>query len=336
MAAPHKSDILFAFAIAVILALAFKLKDVLLLIYVSALFAVVTTPFVQRVQKLHIVKLHASKGLAIMLLLIMAGIVATLFSWFVLPPIFHDIQQLASDLPGKLARAEDRIQNVPWLYRVSQEFWQKHVGDIAGYAVKVVPNAAKSFIGLFSFLVMTAYFILDGERAERWFIAMMPPATGKRLHATMLRARDRLRRWLIGQLTLMLLLGILVFIVFGLLHIRYFTVLAVFTGLANIIPIIGPIISFSLGMIVAAFDSWQKVVGVVIFYAIYQQLENAVLTPRVMKATVGLPSLAIIVALAIGGTLGGILGAMVAVPSAAIISELADEYLIKPKQQKEA
>jgi predicted PurR-regulated permease PerM len=53
-----------------------------------------------------------------------------------------------------------------------------------------------------------------------------------------------------------------------------------------------------------------------------------------MRATVGLPSLAVIVALAIGGELGGILGAMVAVPSAAIVSELADEYLIKPSRWK--
>jgi predicted PurR-regulated permease PerM len=330
----HKSDILFAFAIAVALALAYELKDVLLVIYVSALFAVVTTPFVERVQKLHIGKLHTSKGLAIMLMLAAVAIFATLFCWLVFPPIIRDIQQLASDLPGKLDRAQDRIHNVPWLYRISQEFWQKHVGDVAGVAVKVVPNVARLFIAFFSFLVMTAYFILDGERAERWFISMMSPATGKRLHSTLMRARDRLRRWLIGQLTLMLLLGILVFIIFGLLHIRYFTVLAVFTGLANIIPIIGPIVSFSLGMIVAAFDSWTKVLGVVIFYAIYQQLENAVLTPRIMKATVGLPSLAIIVALAIGGALGGILGALVAVPSAAIISELADEYLVKPKSEK--
>jgi predicted PurR-regulated permease PerM len=336
MAARHKSDILFAFAIAVALAVTYKLKDVLLLIYVSALFGVVTTPFVERVQKLRMGKVHVGKGLAIMLLLSMVAVLATLFCWFVLPPIFRDIQQLASDLPGKFSRAQDRLNNVPWLYRITQQFWQDHVGDIAGYAVKVVPNVARLFFAFFSFMVTTAYFILDGSRASRWIISMMPPASGKRLTATMLRARDRLRRWLIGQLTLMLLLGILVFIVFGLLHVRYFTVLAVFTGLANIIPIIGPIISFSLGMIVAAFDSWQKVVGVVIFYAIYQQLENAVLTPRVMKATVGLPSLAIIIALAIGGALGGILGALVAVPSAAIVSELAEEYLVKPKEEEPA
>jgi predicted PurR-regulated permease PerM len=110
-------------------------------------------------------------------------------------------------------------------------------------------------------------------------------------------------------------------------------VLAVFTGLANIIPIIGPIISLAVGVAVAAFDSWSKMAGVLIFFAIYQQLENAIFTPRIMKATVGLPSLAIIVALAIGGELGGFLGVLVAVPSAAIICELADEYLIRSKSK---
>ena len=115
-------------------------------------------------------------------------------------------------------------------------------------------------------MIIIAYFILDGERAERWFISMMSPATGDRLHETMLRARDRLQRWLTGQLSLMFILGFLTFVVYGLLGIRYFTVLAVFTGLANIIPIIGPIISIALAVTIAAFDSWTKVLGVLIFY----------------------------------------------------------------------
>lgn len=335
MAARHKSDIIFALSIIVALALAFRLREILLLVYVSALFAVVTTPFVKRAQRMHFGRRHAGKGIALVLLIAIGILVATLFAWFVLPPIFSDIHQLALDLPDKIARLQARIHNVPWLDRLSHESWQKHAGDIAGALAKVVPNVAGLFITFFSLLIMIAYFILDGERAARWIFSMMPPATSDRLHSTMLRARDRLRRWLIGQLSLMFILGFLTFVVYGLLRIRYFTVLAVFTGLANIIPIIGPIVSITIGIIVAAFDSWTKVLGVVIFYAIYQQLENAILTPRIMKATVGLPSLAVIIALAIGGELGGILGALVAVPSAAIVSELAAEYLIKPSQKKE-
>ena len=335
MAARHKSDIIFAVAILAGLALIFRLREILLLIYVSALFAVVTMPFVQRVQR-HFGKRHVGRGIALVLLLAIGAAIAALFAWFVLPPIFRDIHQLASDLPDKISRLQDRIQDVPWLDRISHESWQKHAGDIAGTLAKAVPNLAGLVVAFLSVLIMIAYFILDGERAERWFISMMAPATGDRLHATMLRARDRLQRWLTGQLSLMFILGFLTFVVYGLLGIRYFTVLAVFTGLANIIPIIGPIVSIALAVIIAAFDSWTKVLGVLIFYITYQQLENAVLTPRIMKATVGLPSLAVIIALAIGGDLGGILGALVAVPSAAIVRELADEYLIKPSGRGQA
>jgi predicted PurR-regulated permease PerM len=67
---------------------------------------------------------------------------------------------------------------------------------------------------------------------------------------------------------------------------------------------------------------------VLIFYAIYYQLENAFLAPRIMKTTVDLPPLGVITALMIGGSLAGILGALVAVPTAALIAVLVDEYLV--------
>jgi predicted PurR-regulated permease PerM len=79
--------------------------------------------------------------------------------------------------------------------------------------------------------------------------------------------------------------------------------------------------------VVAALDSWMKVLGVVIFYVIYQQVENAYLSPTIMKAKVGLPGIAVIVALAIGGALAGITGALVSVPTAAIIATLLNEYV---------
>jgi predicted PurR-regulated permease PerM len=80
---------------------------------------------------------------------------------------------------------------------------------------------------------------------------------------------------------------------------------------------------------VAAFDSWSKAIAVLVFYLIYQQIENAYLTPKIMKTTVDLPALAVIIALTIGGSLAGILGALVAVPTAALIAVIVDEYVVK-------
>ena len=78
-------------------------------------------------------------------------------------------------------------------------------------------------------------------------------------------------------------------------------------------------------------DSWSKLLGVVIFYLVYQQVENAYLTPRIMKAQVGLPGIAVIVALMTGAALAGLLGAIVAVPTTAMLATLLDEYAVKER-----
>jgi predicted PurR-regulated permease PerM len=114
-----------------------------------------------------------------------------------------------------------------------------------------------------------------------------------------------------------------------LLKIRYFYALAVFAGLANFVPILGPIATVILASIVAALDSWGKVLGVIIFYAAYQQVESAFLTPRIMRSEVDLPGVAVIVALTIGGELAGLAGAIAAVPTAALVATLLDEYLVR-------
>jgi predicted PurR-regulated permease PerM len=133
-----------------------------------------------------------------------------------------------------------------------------------------------------------------------------------------------------------LILGSFSALVLGLLKVRYFYAIAVFAGLANFVPILGPILTVIVAGIIAALDSWTKLLGVVIFYAVYQQVESAYLTPRIMRATVDLPGISVIVALTIGGELAGLLGAIVAVPTAALIATLVDELIIRSPDQEEA
>ena len=100
------------------------------------------------------------------------------------------------------------------------------------------------------------------------------------------------------------------------------------TGLLNIIPVLGAAVCIALALLVAALDSWGRVLGIAIFYLIYLQVENSYLIPRIMRNRVGLPGLAILVALVLGSTLGGVLGAMVSVPTAVLVAVLLDEYLV--------
>jgi len=138
----------------------------------------------------------------------------------------------------------------------------------------------------------------------------------------------RMGKWLLGQGSLMLILGLTSTIVYLSLHIRYAYALGALTGLLNVIPIIGAAVCIALTLLVAAIDSWGRVIGVAIFYAIYLQVENSFLVPRIMKSRVGLPGLAILVALLIGSAVAGVVGALVSVPTAVLVAELVNEYLV--------
>lgn len=144
-----------------------------------------------------------------------------------------------------------------------------------------------------------------------------------------------MQKWLSGQALLMLILGSCSFVVFWALGIRYFYGLGVFAGLANFVPIVGPILTVIVAGLVAVLDSGMKLLGVLIFYAVYQQVENAYLTPHIMQSTVELSPIAVIIALAIGGALAGVMGAIVAVPTAALVGSVIDEFRADAQEETE-
>ena len=178
------------------------------------------------------------------------------------------------------------------------------------------------------------YFMLEGDEAYRFALSFFPPKPRERLDKTLMRADARMGKWLIGQGGLMLILGVCSLIVFVLLKIRYAYALAVLMGVLNIIPIVGAMISMALVILAAATDSWEKVLGVAIFYAIYAQVETSYLTPRIMKSSVDLSALGVLIALLVGSKVAGVVGAMIAVPTAVLVSVLVQEYLVQDDEKE--
>ncbi len=188
---------------------------------------------------------------------------------------------------------------------------------------------AGALVEVIAGFVLTLYFILEGDTAYRWFLSFLPEQPRQRLDHTLNRAALRMEKWLVGQLSLMLILGTVSTIVYLSLGVRYPYVLGVVTGLLNVIPVLGIAVSVVLAVLVAAIDSWGRVLGVVIFFGLYLQIENSWLVPRIMHSRVNLPALGIFVSLLLGSALGGIAGAMVAIPTAVLVSVLLDEYLVQ-------
>ncbi len=329
MGSSHRSDILFVFGLLLACAAVYLARDVLLLIYVSVLFAVVLNPAVETVRKFHLGHWWPGRGTALFIIILLGVAALALFLTFMLPPIFRDLQGFAGDLPNRMAQLYERLHRIPLLGKFDSAALQQHATTAVGGAIGLFTGLAGSLFLFFSCLILTVYFILDGKRAFYWTMSLVPARPRSRLEATLKKAERRVRHWLVGQFALMVILGVTSGVAFGLMHIKYFYALAVIAGVLNIVPILGPVVLVVLASIVAVFDSWAKLAGVLAFYFLYHEIETAYLTPKIMKYSVDLPPLAVIIALTVGGALAGIIGALIAVPTAALVAVFAEEYLVK-------
>lgn len=327
----HRSDILFLFGIFIALWLAYTVRDVLMLIYVSALFAVVLSPAIGLIQRMQFKGWHAGRGFAVCLLILMLLLLGTLFAVFAFPPVYSDAAQFSADWPGHMAALSEQLKHLPFGNKVDPIELQKYAAEIVGGAGSLFLNIAGGIFGIFTAIILTAYFIIDGERALEWMVSIFPLRHQNRLTTTLLRANKRMRNWLMGQAIMMVCMGATSLAAYYVLGLRYFYILAMFAGVADIIPIAGPISALIIAGTVAAMDSPQKVFGVIIFHAVYAQFEAAYLSPRIMRSTLKLSPAAVIIALTLGGSLAGVIGALVSVPTAALVLVLADEYLVKKK-----
>jgi predicted PurR-regulated permease PerM len=133
--------------------------------------------------------------------------------------------------------------------------------------------------------------------------------------------------WLGGQLLLGAVIGTTSAIGLWALGVPFFYVLALVTGIGEMIPVVGPILSAIPALAIAATISLQKTMFVLIFLVAQQQLESHILVPRIMSRQVGVSPVTVLVALLIGGSLLGIVGAILAVPTAAILQVVANQIL---------
>ncbi len=326
-----RGDILFVFILAIVLYTAWHLREVLILLYVSALFAVILSPVVSSVMRLRIGRWQPSRSVAILLLVLGLLLLAAIFLMLTLPPLIRDLTNFAQDIPQRSAAIVHRMQHLTLLKKIDlasltaklQLAAARDTGDV----LDSLSNWAARLLSILSGMVLTVYLLIEGKQVYGWFLQLVPPARRHRLDATLQQAAVRMGGWLLGQLMLMLILAVTSGIVLRLLHVRYALTLAVLLGVSNIIPVVGALFTGSLALLAAAMDSWTKLLSVLAFGLVYAQIENAYLTPRIMRTRVNLTGTAILIALILGFSLAGVAGALVAVPTAVLVAVLVEEYV---------
>ena len=315
----------------IVLWAAYLVRDVLLLLYISALLAAGFSPIVRLIERqkaLPIGTRRFPRWLAILILYVFILGSLTAIGFLVFPPLIDQAQQLWDTLPGMFDRAQQFLIDKGLLserltFRQAVERApMPGGGEAVGTVVGAVTGVAGGIVGLLTILILTFYFLVEAGTLRRNMLQLFPRRNRARVDAVSREMTVKISAWLSGQLLLGGVIGATSAIGLWLMGVPFFYVLALISGIGEMIPVVGPILAAIPAIAVASTVSLQKMLFVIVFFVVQQQFENHVLVPKVMSRQVGVNAVSVIVALLIGGKLLGIPGAILAVPTVAILQVL--------------
>lgn len=335
----EKSLILYAIwmtaLVAVLLWAAYLVRHVLLLIYVSGLLAIGFSPIVRLIERQKVLPIGTRRfprWLAILVLYIAILGTLTAIGFMIVPPLYAQGKELWKALPEMFNRAQDFLMTKGILKEhlslpeaVNRASSTGGGGEALGTVFGAVVGLAGGLFGLLTILILTFYILVDADNLRETMLRLFPARSRSRVASASRDITVKVSAWLGGQLFLGAIIGITSAIGLWLLGIPFFYVLALISAIGELIPVVGPILAAIPAVAVAFSVSLNKVLLVIIFFVIQQQFENHVLVPKVMERQVGVSAVTVIVALLIGGNLLGIVGAILAVPTAAIMQVLVNE-----------
>jgi predicted PurR-regulated permease PerM len=334
-----RSHIRYAIAMAVlaviVVAAAYVVRDALLIVYVSAIFAIGLSPIVRIIERQKLLPIGSARfprwlAILILYLAILGTIALALFLTF--PPLVQQAQAMWDKAPEWFERGQQFLISKGWLkehltMREAVERAPGTGGETVGKVAGAVAGVAGGIFGVVTILILTFYMLIDSWNLRESFVRLFPRERRPQVDAAAREVMMKVSAWLGGQLLLAGAIGGSSAVGLWALGIPFFYVLALISAIGEMIPVVGPFLAAIPAIAVAATVSVQKVIFVVIFFVVQQQLENHILVPKIMSRQVGVSAVTVIVALLIGGSLAGMPGAILAVPTAAILQVVAAELL---------
>lgn len=232
--------------------------------------------------------------------------------------IATQLRNLVEQLPQALASLQDRLG----LENLSQQIASR----LKDYSGTILANAATVTFWIFTALadivlvaIGGAFLAMNPTLYRDGVVSLFPKEQRDRVRETLNYSGTALKYWLLGQLVSMLLVGILVGVGLWLIGVQYPVGLALIAGLAEFIPIVGPIIGAIPAILIASTQGWSVLLWVIALFVVIQQLESNMITPIVQREAVSLPPVLTLFAVLGFGTLFGPLGLLFATPLAVVL-----------------
>lgn len=331
----------------------YRIGDILILFFVSLLFAAALDPMVDLLERR---KVPRSLGVIIIYLLVLFAI-GLLVSRLV-PIIAKELGELADkvqdfitniiqgkiELPAFMERFRPAIKNFFEGVDVGQLVDYKkfltdlasNLKDVAGSVFKSVLVIFNGFFNMILVLVITFLMIVDERGIDKFILSLFPGRYSDYIHQKSEAIKEKMGYWLRGQVVLCIVVGLLVYL--GLFAVGLFTkpveyaaTIALVAGFTELIPYVGPFIAWLVALPIVANQSLVLIIWMTVVMYIVQVLENNVIVPVVMKRAVGISPIFVMFAMLVGFEYLGVLGMILGVPVATAVSIFVKDYTEKEK-----
>jgi len=325
---PSTTIIIKIVIVLLVLAFLYLIKDILAMVFFALIIGATVAPGVTWLQKFRIPR---PLGALLIYAVFIVGIGGLLY--LVIPPLVGQMGEIFKMLP-------DYLKNSPLFQKGTGSllnFFQGEETAVANFSRQFSQALGNMLSGVFKFfggavmviltMVLSFFFSVQEQGIKRFLKATVPQEHQATTFKIITRAQRTFSHWVRGELILGLCVGLLVYIGLALLKVRFALLLGILAGIFELLPFIGPILSAIPGVILAFTISLPTGFIAAGIYTLVQQLENHILVPQIMKKSVGLNPIVVIIAVLIGGKLGGIAGVIISVPLLAIIAAyLKDQF----------
>jgi predicted PurR-regulated permease PerM len=317
---PSPYSVLIATIFAILLLLfVYSVADVLLMVFVAALFGLYLGAIADFLQA----RFNVPRGLGLAIAMVITILMVTGVGMLVVPPVLRQTQELIAVLPqqitGWTASLRDLVTKYPVLAQIIHpDEVQRQLAGLASNVSGVVPavfSFLHVFIELSAILVMGIYLSSRPEMYREGIIALAPPVHRELVRDILADLKRSLRAWIGGQMIAMVTLGVLTWIGLELLNVPFSLAFGVFTGAAVMVPFFGSLVSTVLpALMVVGTGGLGQTFLVILLGVVIHVIEGNIIHPIVMERRVHLPPVLSITSVLVMGELLGLIGLLVAVP----------------------
>jgi predicted PurR-regulated permease PerM len=314
-----------------VLYLIYQVRAIVKLLFIAVFLAVALGPAVDFYQR----RLRVPRSLSI--LLVYLTILGAIFGLglLVVPPIVSGVNKFVGAVPGyvqdirnsKTLRKYDNKYHVTDKLNKEAKKLPNRLGDITGALTSVTVGVFSAAVQLVTVLTLAFFLIRDGNRILEWGLRQLEPGRAARARAVLGDVYGAVAGYVLGNFLISVIAGTGTYVVLQILNVPFAVPLAVLMAFLDLIPLVGATIGGVLIGIVAAISDFPTALIVwAIYFIVYQQVENNLLQPVIYRRTVSVHPLLVLVAVLIGGSQLGVLGALLAIPVAAAIQIVVKDW----------